>query len=128
MSVQTQVTQALRQAIDALNLFAPAATGSLPDGKGLAMAVSAGRTETVPLSNGGTATLDVALSCKHSIQSTAMETLCQIHEALIKTAELPCGEGWQVIAVNTAAAPAYAGREGPYRLCGSALSVLYAID
>ncbi|MCE5344521.1 MAG: hypothetical protein LLF96_13195 [Eubacteriales bacterium] len=128
MSIQTQVIQALRAMIDALALFAPIAVGPLPEGEGLVLAVSSGRAETVTLSHGGTSTLDVALACKHAQQATAMDTLCHIHEALSKTATLPGGDGWQMIAVRTASAPGYADREGPLWLYGSALTLTYATD
>jgi hypothetical protein len=128
MSIQTQVIQALCALIDALKLFAPVSVGSLPQGEGLALAVSSGHMETVTLSHGGVTVLDVALTCKHTQQATAMDTLCHIHEALCQTTTLPGGEGWQMIALRTASAPGYADRDGTLWLYGSALSLTYAAD
>ena len=128
MSVQSKVIEALRAMIDALNPFAPITVGPLTEGEGLTLSVSAGRTETVTLSLGGTAALDVALACRRADQTAAMETLCQIHEALTKSEALPGGEGWQTIAVDTASSPACVNREGPYWVYGSALSVRYTAD
>jgi hypothetical protein len=128
VSIQTQVLFALREMIDALANFAPAQMGALPVENGLCMAVSAGRIQATTLSGGVSALLDVAITCKHTDQAKALNTLCAICETLAKTAALPSGEGWQVTAVRTGAAPAYLDRDGTYWIYGGALAVEYAAE
>jgi hypothetical protein len=127
MSVQTQVAEALRVMINALNPLMPVTVGPLAEGEGLAMALTAGQAETVSLSLGGTAALEATLTCRSADQATALETLCQIHETLTRAEPPSGGESWQLLAVDTASAPAYVGREGPYWLYGSALRARYAM-
>lgn len=128
MSIQAQVLDALRSMAGETNPYAAVTVGALPPQNGLCLAVSAGRAGVRTLSGGGCVTLDVTLNAKHENQRTAMDALCTIHEALTRRADLPCGEGWQMIAVRTAAAPSYLDREGGQWLYGSALSVEYAED
>ncbi len=128
MSIQAQVLAALREMIDALALFAPVQMGALPAEDGLSMAASAGRAQAVTLAGGSSVALDVALACKHTDQTVALDTLCLLCEALVKASPLPAGDGWQITAVRLNAAPAYVDRDGTRWLYGGALTVEYSAD
>ena len=128
MSKQTQVLEALRASIDALRCYAGVTYGALPPGGGLSMAVAGGRALTVTLGNDKTLALDVTLNASHANQNVAMDTLSRIHEAMNSLTPLPQGEGWQVIALRTANAPACADRQGERWLYTSMLTVEYAIE
>ena len=128
MSKQAQVLDALRLLIDAQGSFAAVTIGALPTENGLWLAVSTGRVSETTLAYGNMVALDVALNAKHDQQSTALETLCALHEALTSVAGLPVGEGWQMIAIRTNGAPGYLGREGGQWLYGSGLTVEYTTE
>jgi hypothetical protein len=128
VSIQARVLSALREMIDAQEPFTPVQMGALPAEDGLSMAVSGGRAQAITLSGGATVTLDVALSCKHTDQTVALDTLCMLCETLTKAAPLPSGDGWQMTAVRLNAAPAYSDRDGTRWLYGGALTVEYAAD
>lgn len=127
LGIQTSVLEALRLMAEQAGGL-PVAMGALPAGEGLAMAVSTGRETGETLARSVSVTLDVALTMKHGAQQTALDTLCRIHEALRRADALPAGEGWQVTAIRTGAAPGYVDRDGGLWLYGSALAVEYAAD
>ena len=128
MSIQAQVLAALVAMINSAPLFAPVTQGPLPSDGGISLNVTGGRTETVTLSGWQTVTLEIALNSKRTDRATALVALCTLHETLTRTDSLPCGEGWQIIALRTAAAPGLLDRDGAYWLYGSTLNVTYTAD
>jgi hypothetical protein len=127
IGIQTQVLEALRLLVAQTGGMA-ADIGALPAGEGLALAVTTGRETGETLAQGVTVVLDVALTMKHGVQQTALDTLCRVHEALRRADPLPAGEGWQVTAIRTGGAPGYLDRDGDFWLYGGALAVGYAAD
>ncbi|HNX61820.1 MAG TPA: hypothetical protein PKN45_04185 [Candidatus Limiplasma sp.] len=128
MSIQTRVLATLVAMINSAPLFVPVTQGPLPSDGGISLNVTGGRTETVTLSGGQTVTLEIALNSKHTDRAAALDALCALHEALTRADALPCGEGWQIVALRTAAAPGYLDRDGAYWLFGSTLNVTYTAD
>ena len=128
MSIQTRVLATLVAMINSASLFVPVTQGPLPSDGGISLNVTGGRTETVTLSGGQTVTLEIALNSKHTDRAAALDALCLLHEALTRADALPCGEGWQIVALRTAAAPGYLDRDGAYWLFGSTLNVTYTAD
>ena len=128
MSIQTRVLATLVAMINSAPLFVPVTQGPLPSDGGISLNVTGGRTETVTLSGGQTVTLEIALNSKHTDRATALDALCALHEALTRADALPSGEGWQIVALRTAAAPGYLDRDSAYWLYGSTLNVTYAAD
>ena len=128
MSIQTRVLATLVTMANSAPLFAPVAQGPLPSDGGISLNVTSGHTETVTLSGGQTVTLEIALNSKHTDRATTLDALCALHETLTRADALPCGEGWQIVALRTAAAPGYLDRDGAYWLYGSTLNVTYAAD
>ena len=127
MSAQAEVLEVLRLLVEQ-TCGLPVAMGATPMDGGLAMAVSTGRETGETLALGVSVSLDVTLNIKHSVQQTALNTLCAIHEALRRAQPLPAGAHWQVTAIRTGAAPGYLDRDGGFWLYGSALTVEYAAD
>ena len=128
MSIQTRVLATLVAMINSAPLFVPVTQGPLPSDGGISLNVTGGRTETVTLSGGQTVTLEIALNSKHTDRAAALDALCALHEALTRADALPSGEGWQIVALRTAAAPGYLDRDGAHWLFGSTLNVTYTAD
>jgi len=128
LSIQAQVLAALVTMANSAPLFTPVAQGPLPSEGGISLNVTSGHTETFTLSGGQTVTLEIALNSKHTDRATALDALCALHETLTRADSLPCGDGWQIVALRTAAAPGYLDRDGAYWLYGSTLNATYTAD
>ena len=101
--------------------------GSNPPTNGIAMTGSGGP-QSIMLDIGSNERMSVLCNAKNGNQRTAVSQLDAIHRALTKRKDFPCGDGWQIYAIETVASPRLIGRESSERyqwLYGSSLLVKF---
>ncbi len=102
-------------------------TGSIPPDNGVAMSGSGG-SFPVFLDIGSNERMNVLCNGKNTDQASVIGTLDAIHAALTRRKDFPCGEKWQIYAIETTASPRLIGREANSQwLYGSSLTVKFNV-
>lgn len=100
-------------------------TGSQPPQNGIAMTGDAS-SRSIFLDIGSDEAMTVVVNGKNGDQETIIRQLDAIHASLTRRKDFPCGQGWQIYAIETVASPRLLGRESNNRfqwLYGSSLLV-----
>ena len=102
------------------------ANGSMPPEDGLAMFLGPGSPVESFFDRGATYDIRIVLNGKHSNLQTLLTALSNIHNGLVRTADYPKTDDWQILSIETATSPNYISREESMTrqwLYGSILSV-----
>ena len=102
-------------------------TGSLPPDNGIAMS---GQASSAPifLDIGSNERMNVLCNGKNRDQQTVIQTLDAIHRALTRRKDFPCGDDWQIYAIETTSSPRLIGREQNSQwVYGSSLAVKFNV-
>lgn len=121
----------LREVFDAVRAMALAAqttydrvlVGSMPENDSMVMLIAAGGEQTPTLDRRGDLSIDIVCNDKHASQMIAMDTLAVVHYALTTTAELPKGDGWQILDIRSSSLPTLIEYDGDQWLYGSGFEV-----
>lgn len=102
-------------------------TGSMPPDNGVAMTGSAG-SFPVFLDIGSNERMNVLCNGKNTDQQAVISLLDAIHASLTRRRDFPCGDRWQIYAIETTASPRLIGREENSQwLYGSSLAVKFNV-
>ena len=105
----------------------PIFTGSMPPENGIAMTGSAG-SYPVFLDIGSNESMNIVCNGKNTDQQAVIAQLDAIHAALTRRKDFPCGNKWQIYAIQTTASPRLIGREQNSEwLYGSSLAVKFNV-
>lgn len=120
---------ALRDLIrDAQTVYATIPVGSLPPEDSMVTTISTGTPVNDDLALHGDLDLDFVLNAKHKSQRGVIAALTDVHYNLSRLKDLPRGEGWQLLSIQTSTYPAYIEHDGDQYLYGSALRVLMHLE
>ena len=101
--------------------------GSLPPDNGLAMTGNAA-SYPIFLDIGSNEQMNVVCNGKNTEQQAVISQLEAIHAALTRRKDFPCGNTWQIYAIETTASPRLIGREQNSQwLYGSSLLVKFNV-
>lgn len=129
MTAFEQAFDALRALIrDAQGVYDSIPVGSLPPENSMVTALSTGDDINTDLALHGDLDLDFVLNAKHKDQRTVISALTDVHYALSRMKDLPHGDGWQLLSIQTSAYPSYIEYDGDQFLYGSALRVLLYLE
>ena len=108
------------------SLFAPITIGALPVNNGLCMAIGSGYDAEMYGNAASYSTISIVFNGKHNDQSVLLDALYRVHKRLTTNWNYPEGDGFQITAIETDAAPSYLDRDdNGMWLYGSALRVYY---
>lgn len=129
MTAFEQAFDALRDLIrDAQGVYDFIPVGSLPPQDSMVTAMSTGGDANTDLALHGDLDLDFVLNAKHRDQRTVIGALTDVHYALSRMTDLPHGDGWQILSIQTSTFPSYIEYDGDQFLYGSALRVLLYLE
>lgn len=102
-------------------------TGSLPPDNGIAMTGQAS-SDPIFLDIGSNERMNILCNGKNRDQKTVIRQLDAIHRALTRRKDFPCGDGWQIYAIETTSSPRLIGKEQNSQwIYGSSLAVKFNV-
>lgn len=110
------------------SVYTSVSVGSLPPEDSMVTALSTGSPINDDLALHGDLDLDFVLNAKHKYQRSVIEALTDVHYNLSRLKDLPHGEGWQILSIQTSTYPAYIEHDGDQFLYGSGLRVLLHLE
>lgn len=115
---------ALAQAVP--SVYGTITRGAMPPDNGITITPATGAPVSVFMDKNSTNTISLVCNGKHSDHKIVVNALAEIHDALTRATDYPSGDGWQILNIDTLAAPSYIGQETSGQwLYGSSLRVRY---
>lgn len=113
---------------NAQTVYTSVEVGALPPEDSMAVAISTGDDVNTDLALHGDLDLDLVLNAKNKYQRSVIAALTDVHYTLPRMVDLPRGDGWQILAVETSTYPAFIEHDGDQFLYGSGLRVLLYLE
>lgn len=114
--------------VNAQVVYSAIQIGSLPPDDSMVIAMSSGDDINTDLNLQGDLDLDFVLNAKHKNHRYVVDALTDVHLNLSRMMNLPKGNGWQILSIETSSFPSYIEHDGDQYLYGSGLRVLMTID
>lgn len=115
-------------AVNAQGVYESISAGAMPPNDSMVIALSTGDDINTDLALHGDLDLDFVLNAKHRSHKNVVDALVDVHVNLSRMKELPKGNGWQLLAIETSSFPSYIEHDGDQFLYGSGLRVLLYLD